>query len=50
MLQVGKVTELVPNIRSYTFIGPDGVQYRWALGALGLHYPKVNSLLNSPMF
>jgi len=23
------------------FTGPDGVQYRWALGALGMSYPKV---------
>ena len=24
------------------FTGPDGVQYRWALGAFGFHHPKVS--------
>ena len=24
------------------FTGPDGVQYRWALGALGTNRPKVS--------
>jgi len=24
------------------FTGPDGVQYRWALGAFGMNYPKVS--------
>ena len=26
------------------FTGPDGVQYRWALGARGMKYPKVRFL------
>jgi len=26
---------------SYMFTGPDGVQYRWALGAFGTNYPKL---------
>jgi len=30
------------------FTGPDGVQYRWALGAMGMGYPKV-SLSSSPV-
>jgi hypothetical protein len=25
------------------FTGPDGVKYRWALGAMGMNYPKVSS-------
>ena len=25
------------------FTGPDGVQYRWALGAFGMNYPKVST-------
>ena len=33
---------MVSNVRSYTFTGPDGVQYRWALGAMGMNYPKVS--------
>ena len=24
------------------FTGPDGVQYRWALGTMGMTYPKVS--------
>lgn len=24
------------------FTGPDGVQYRWAMGAFGTNYPKVS--------
>ena len=32
----------VSNTRSYMFTGPDGVQYRWALGAFGMNYPKVS--------
>lgn len=31
------------------FTGPDGVQYRWALGALGMNYPKVSKFLTSPL-
>ena len=34
--------EPVSNTRSYMFTGPDGVQYRWALGACGMSYPKVS--------
>lgn len=26
------------------FTGPDGVQYRWALGAAGMNPPRVSSL------
>ena len=26
------------------FTGPDGVQYRWAMGALGMNYPKASCL------
>ena len=33
--------EPVPSTRSYMFTGPDGIQYRWALGACGMSYPKV---------
>ena len=36
--------ELVTNTRSFMFTGPDGVQYRWALGASGMNYPKVHPL------
>ena len=42
--------ESVPNARSYLFTGPDGVQYRWALGAVGLHHPKVSLPSVSPVF
>jgi len=31
------------------FTGPDGVQYRWALGAFGMNYPKVSVFLVSPL-
>jgi len=31
------------------FTGPDGVQYRWALGALGMNYPKVSTFLALPL-
>jgi hypothetical protein len=41
--------ESVPNARSYLFTGPDGVQYRWALGAVGLHHPKVSLPPASPV-
>ena len=34
--------ESAPDTRSYMFTGPDGVQYRWALGAFGMNYPKVS--------
>lgn len=44
------VSEPISYARSYTFIGPDGVEYRWAMGALGLHLPKVGLFSNSPMF
>ena len=30
------------------FTGPDGVQYRWALGAFGLNYPKVGWFFAPP--
>ena len=29
------------NARSFTFTGPDGVEYRWALGSMGMNCPKV---------
>ena len=28
--------------RSFKFTGPDGVEYRWALGPMGMKYPKVS--------
>jgi len=31
------------------FTGPDGVQYRWAMGAMGLNYPKVSVSSTSPV-
>ena len=30
------------------FTGPDSIQYRWALGAMGTNYPKVSLLSPSP--
>jgi len=30
------------------FTGPNGVQYRWALGITGMHYPKVSLFSSSP--
>ena len=36
------------NVRSYVFTGPDGVHYRWAMGAFGMSYPKVNLFPISP--
>ena len=33
--------ESASNNRSYLFTGPDGVEYRWALEAFGLHHPRV---------
>jgi len=30
------------------FTGPDGVQYIWALGIAGTHYPKVSLFSSSP--
>ena len=30
------------------FTGPDGVQYRWAMGALGMRYPRVGIFLAPP--
>ena len=30
------------------FTGPDGVQYRWAMGAMGMNYPKVRTFSTSP--
>jgi predicted Zn-ribbon and HTH transcriptional regulator len=32
------------------FTGPDGVQYRWALGASGTNFPKVGIFFASPPF
>ena len=32
----------VSNARSYMLTGPDGVKYRWAMGAFGMSYPKVS--------
>ena len=29
------------NARSYKFTGPDDIQYRWALGRMGMRCPKV---------
>ena len=48
MFPVEKRHESVPNARSYKFTGPDGVEYRWALGASGMNYPKVSQLSTSP--
>jgi len=31
------------------FTGPDGVQYRWALGAMGMNFPKVSLFSASPV-
>jgi hypothetical protein len=31
------------------FTGPDGVQYRWAMGAMGMNYPKASLSSNSPV-
>ena len=31
------------------FTGPDGVQYRWAMGAMGMNYPKVCLFSTSPV-
>ena len=43
----GTVANLVSNItRSFLFTGPDGVQYRWAMGATGMNYPKVSTFCN----
>jgi hypothetical protein len=36
------------NTRSYEFAGPDGVQYRWAMGPIGMSYPKVSLFPASP--
>ena len=35
------------DTRSFIFTGPDGVQYRWAMGAMGMKYPKA-SLSSTP--
>ena len=35
--------------RSYLFTGPDGVEYRWAMGAFGMNYPKASLLFISPV-
>ena len=41
------VANLVPDItRSFLFTGPNGVQYRWAMGATGMNYPKVSTFCN----
>ena len=40
--------ETRPNARSYKFTGPDGVEYRWAMGAMGVNYPKVSLFIASP--
>ena len=32
------------------FTGPDGVQYRWALGAFGMCLPKVSASFASSQF
>ena len=43
----GTVANLVSDItRSFLFTGPDGVQYRWAMGATGMNYPEVNTFYN----
>jgi len=38
-------TEFLPKCGkmkgSYMFTGPDGVQYRWAMGAFGMSFPKL---------
>jgi hypothetical protein len=41
--------ESVSNTRSYQFTGPDGVQYRWAMGAAGMNFPKVSLFSASPV-
>jgi len=46
LTKAGYGFELVSITRSFTFTGPDGVQYRWALGAMGLNYPKVSFVLH----
>ena len=30
------------------FTGPDGVQYRWASGAMGMNLPRVSFIVGSP--
>jgi len=45
LTEAGYGSELVSVTRSFTFSGPDGVHYRWALGAMGLNYPKVSFVL-----
>ncbi|KAF9644778.1 hypothetical protein BDM02DRAFT_843365 [Thelephora ganbajun] len=44
----GKITtrsEFLPKCGkmsgSYMFTGPDGIEYRWAMGAMGMNYPKL---------
>lgn len=39
---MGDWTESVSNTRSFKFTGPDGIRYRWSLGAFGMHCPKVS--------
>lgn len=38
------------NSRSFTFTGPDGVQYRWALGSMGMNTPRVRLFSDSLVF
>ena len=32
-------------IRSFKFTGPDGIEYRWALGVTGMKIPRVSLLI-----
>ena len=41
-VSVGRKAESVSRTRSYLCTGPDGVQYRWAMGATGTNYPKAS--------
>ena len=40
-------TEFGSDTRSFKFIGPDGVEYKWALGATGVKCPRVSLLIHS---
>lgn len=46
----GSEAELGLNTSSFTFIGPDGVQYRWALGAMGMNPGRVSPSPSLPVF
>lgn len=38
----GNRVESVSDARSYMFTGPDGVQYKWAMGPCGMNLPKAS--------